>query len=1794
MGGSRIRYSTNRLSTMEPDDPHPREDASNSLEEGDGGPESDADAVWLIRPGAVVDHYKVQRLLGRGGMGEVYLARDTALGRKVALKVLRSQAIGSQEAVDRFLDEARTTARFSHPHIVTVYGAGLHWGNPFVALEYLEGQTLRQRLDEERPGIPEAIRTGLAIADALQEAHQHQILHRDLKPDNVMIPRDGRLRVLDFGLARAAQEDPGDPFPIGDSGEWYDLSVANLSGTPRYMAPEQWLEQPLSAAADVWSLGLILFELVEGTHPYADLKDVALIEAISGPEPVKFIGGGLPDELRAVIERCLRKDPARRPGAAEIVATLERLLAGGVLRRAERRAPFRGLVPCDEQDAGHFHGRDVELDGFLERFRHVPVLPVVGPSGAGKSSFVFAGVIPRLRERGPQLVLNLRPGRTPLRNLAARVLAGAERQLLDPSGAGRRTEPSGSRDTQTCREEAERTLAQELRQSPARLALELAELAERHEAGVLLFVDQLEELYTLVEDRDERRAFMTALCTAADDPRGPVRATFTLRDDYLGRLAEGDAARDALGHVIVLRSPDPAALQEILTRPLQDTGFDYDDPALVDEMVAAVEGEPAALPLLQVAGQMLWERRDRENKVLLRSAYGDMGGIAGALAHHADGVLEGLPPGQLSIARHIFLRLVAPGEGGLKGHRIVVARGELLDGLEQEANDVLDRLIQGRLVTVRKARGTPTHRDSVRDESELELVHESLIHTWQRLSRWIEEGHEELAFLEEVVQAARLWQRRGERREELWQGAALADARRRSARLAAIPEPVRRFLDAARARERKDSRRRRTLTAGGAALLGMVALVMTLLALQASHQRRQADAQRLRAEQRQAEVQREGARTAIAGEELLEARARVRESLELQDSALARALWWQLQQHPLRWQMQLPTRVLDVAFSPDGRFVAASCIDNTIRLVDVSSQSMDVLSVHSDKVPAVTFTPDGQLLASGSLDGDVVLTHRASGKRKVLEGHEAPVFAVEVGNDGAVMASADAAGVIRLWDVSSGKELSVLRRHTAQVTELAFAPGDKQLASASKDGTVRLWDLDAGTVIRTFKRHDSAEFDDAVAFSPDGKLLAHAGDGDVVRLVDLKTGRVAADLAGHTAAITSVHFSPDGTLLASSGQDETVRLWDVATRTEQAVLHGHSNWVNDLAFSPDGTMLVSGGRDRDVRLWNVSRGAGASPAPGHTADTLAIGFSPDGKTLVSGGNDQSVRLWDVTNGRQQRVLGVQTAEIPGVTFSPDMTTLAVAAGDSSIRLLEAASGTELRVLRGEGPSVIALAFSPDGTVLHALDGAGTIRRFDASTGVELSRRSGGGPHSLQGRFNQDLTLSVAAGNDGAIRVWKVASGQLAALLRGHQGRAVDAAFSPDGKRVVSAGHDQTIRIWDWRSGNGRILGRIAGQVFAVTFHPDGKLVGAAGSDGSIHLFDVADGSTRELGRHFDSANSVRFSPDGTRVGSSAEDGTVQLWELPHGRPLWSSPLMTHSPPAILTHRGWACLDPLDDVCAPPASAIATVLAEQTRIASQSPDGRTLCLQTHGGQLQIWDLPGDERQTDRTTEPVARLEALDDGCLVLTDRGDALLVASSGAVTPLDEEATAVAAVAGRILVATGDDVVIRGAGGRQLDRLELPSHPRISTLTQHGSVLLLGQQDGTIEPIDAATGMRTVSFQFEDAPDAAVTRLLATDDDLLAAGFADGSVGLWSLEDGTRLLATRLYGPVAHMLLRGDRFDVATAMGDTLSWDLGVFRRDYCALMEDVWDQVPVVWTHGEPVVQARSVEHGCVVGEGR
>ncbi len=392
------------------------------------------------------------------------------------------------------------------------------------------------------------------------------------------------------------------------------------------------------------------------------------------------------------------------------------------------------------------------MAAFVERVRTETILPMVGPSGAGKTSFVQAGVLPRLREQGRWRVLRMRPGRRPFLTLARRLIAadvneGAtdEAALEEDSeaaassadhtaeyaGARARSGPSNisvgpqQRPLDETLGDDPEGLASRLRMYPDTLNLALQRIAERADAPVLLIVDQLEEIHTQVEDEETRRAFMQAVCTAAGDPDVRVRVVLTLRDDFLGRLAYGAEVRDVLGRVTVMRKLDEEALLEILVQPLHQVDHRFDDPALAEQMVQEIQGEPAALSMLQFAARTLWERRDTTRRLLRREAFDSLGGVAGALAAHADGVLEGLSPSELRAAREILLRLVSQ----VRTRRSVSTREALRD-LGPDGERALERLTNSRLISVRKG---------LEDEHpQLELVHDSLIRAWSQLAEWVE------------------------------------------------------------------------------------------------------------------------------------------------------------------------------------------------------------------------------------------------------------------------------------------------------------------------------------------------------------------------------------------------------------------------------------------------------------------------------------------------------------------------------------------------------------------------------------------------------------------------------------------------------------------------------------------------------------------------------------------------------------------------------------------------------------------------------------------------------------------------------------------------------------------------------------------------------------------------------------------------------------------------------------------------------------------------------------------------
>jgi predicted Ser/Thr protein kinase len=270
----------------------------------------------LLNPGSVLGTYTIERELGRGGMGRVYLARDAKLGRAVAMKALAPELTRNPVHRERLRREARAAALLSHPGICTVYALEEFDGDLYIVTEYVEGHTLREEVAGARPDADTIVATCRQLAAALAAAHANGVVHRDLKPENVMRLRDGRIKVLDFGLARAD----------GDRGQTLTAAVpGGMAGTPAYMAPEQIEARPVGPPADVFAFGVLMYEWITGRHPFLGASSLATMARVldSDPEPIAS-RSAVPPVVASVVERCLKKRPEERfASGSDLVAALD-------------------------------------------------------------------------------------------------------------------------------------------------------------------------------------------------------------------------------------------------------------------------------------------------------------------------------------------------------------------------------------------------------------------------------------------------------------------------------------------------------------------------------------------------------------------------------------------------------------------------------------------------------------------------------------------------------------------------------------------------------------------------------------------------------------------------------------------------------------------------------------------------------------------------------------------------------------------------------------------------------------------------------------------------------------------------------------------------------------------------------------------------------------------------------------------------------------------------------------------------------------------------------------------------------------------------------------------------------------------------------------------------------------------------------------------------------------------------------------------------------------------------------
>ena len=1161
----------------------------------------------------------------------------------------------------------------------------------------------------------------------------------------------------------------------------------------------------------------------EAVHAVAQLYAGAGDDLEIPVERLAATSGGVPRRVHRAAGDWARREAARRLGlaaeraasertglrAAEDdlavdVAELQAVRERATLEDSERKViacPFKGLASFDVEDAEVFFGRERLVAEMVARLAGAPLMGIVGSSGAGKSSALRAGL---------------------LAALAAGVLPGSEDWKLAVLRPG---------------------------EHPAR-ALEQTISEAAPGSRLVLAVDQFEEIFTNCRDDAERAAFVDELVAAARDSRRRTLVLVAVRADFYGRCAAYPELSRLLGanHVLVgpMRRDELRRAIELPARRA-DLRVDSD---VVDALIADLEGEPGALPLLSTSLLELWQRRD--GRRLRMSGYEQAGGVHGAIARLAENAYARLEPAQREVARRILLRLAGQGEGELVVRRRVEL-AELEGERDERVAEVLTVLADDRLVTI--------------GEGEVEIAHEALLREWPRLRRWLEEDAEGRRLHHHLRAAAREWDAGGRDPGDLYRGARLAAALEWSA--AHGPElnaNERAFLDGSRAATERSHRRLRAVLAGVAVLL-LLSITAGVVALEQRGSAREqavvADAQRL------------GAR-ALVEDDLDRALLVARQGVALDDSVQTRGnLLAALLRSPaalgvLRGDDE---PITSIELSPDERSVAAGTNSNKVFLFDTRSRRrVATLKPASGNafVGAMAFSPDGRRLAVGYDSGQ-------GGLAAVLDLHTRRVVARPALPPGRFISGLGYSPDGRTLDIILARAFgsrgpAVLVRFDASTGASRFGP-----VPVNRAGTTSLM------------------------ITSDGRRLVAVGEGETM-VRDAESMRVLTRWPVGGRGVSQywpTALAPDDRTVAIGGEDGSVRLLDLETGKQRAALGRHVAEVFGAAFTPNGRRLVTTGADSDVILWDVERAAAGETLSGQPGRVLTPRITRDGRTLYTAGPGAAVFIWDLFGTRRlgrpfstgsPSALPGLAAVTPGqasLAFSSDGALMARGQDDGAVSIVDAHSLSRRKPFPvvSTGP-VSGLAFVPRSHLLVVSGPKGFLAVADADSGRVLERLHGHRADVLAPAVSGDGRLLVTGSDDATVRLWSLPTMRAVGAPLRFGLNVTDVQVSPNGRwltvvLVDPSGENGTLEAWD--AGSRRRVTRLGvpDTPTAVRFSPDGRLLAVGYPNGRSHVWSTANWKpvTRLLAGDVGDIYALAISRDGRTLATGSLDRTVRLWDI---------------------------------------------------------------------------------------------------------------------------------------------------------------------------------------------------------------------------------------------------------------------------------------------------------------------------
>ena len=1149
----------------------------------------------------LLDTYEVKGKLGEGGMGTVYRVHHNAWNLDLALKQPKAEVV-AQAGVETFVNEAQAWVDLGlHPHITTCYYVRNIEELPCVFAELVEGGSLDDRIKKGKlRRLEDMLDVAIQFAWGLHYAHELNMIHQDVKPENVLMKEDGTTKVTDFGLVKVQTKGL-----MSISGKGTILAEWG-GGTKAYFSPEQSAAAYLSNQAwqwaeagekelsdklrqqigqlpkptrrtDLWSWAVSVLEMFNGKRSWA--YGSAALEHLESYLENGSAVAGLPDMPPAVgvlLEECFQEEPDKRPHDLQVAAEkLTKVYREVVGKPYSRQQPQAVDLRADSLNNKALSLLDLgkEEQAVVSWRRALEIDPHHTEATYNLGLWRWQAA----QQTDLELVEQLE---TEIRN---RFGGWMRHYLLGLVHLQRRDIPAARRSL----EEAERL-------SPG---------GEQVLAALRLLdkVSPIGFLRTL-----EGHASRESAVAIAPDGRqvvsGGTDRTLRVRD-----LASGECLHTLQGH---------------------------------EGWVNAVAISPDGRRVISGSQDKTLRVWDLASGECLRTLEGHEGGV-NAVAVSLDGrrVVSG---GNFEL---LDVWDLASGEylHTLKGHKdwvnavaISPDRRQVVSGSRDNTLRVWNlvsgeclRTLEGHKDWVRAVAITPDGRQVVSGSNDKTL------RVWNLASgeclRTLE-GHTESVKAvaitpdgRQVVSGStdktlRVW--------DLASGECLRtlEGHTRSVHAVAITQDGRQVVSSSE---------------------GYILRVWELSAIDQNTVEwavsRPPDVQDVQAAAVTVQQKLEVARLALQSEQVSEAAKALSEALRVpgfeRDPAVL-ALWHAagrraglssgLRMAHMQRTLEGHTRwVTAVDISPDRRRVVSGSRDNTLRVWNlVSGESLHTLEGHEDYVEAVAITPDGRQVVSGSVDKSLRVWDLASGEcLRTLEGHTGGVTAVVITPDGRQVVSGSWDNTLRVWDLASGECLRTLEGHKLEVVAVAITPDGRQVISGSLDGTLRVWDLASGEYLHTLKGHK--DWVNAVAISPDRRRVVSGSMDTMLRVWNLASGDCLHTLEGHKFKVDAVAITPDGRQVVSGSEDNTLRVWDMESGECLRSLEGHLAGVNAVVISSDGRQVISGSGDKTLRVWDLASGECLHTLQGHEGWVKAVSVSPDGRRFVSGSLDMTLRVWNL-------------------------------------------------------------------------------------------------------------------------------------------------------------------------------------------------------------------------------------------------------------------------------------------------------------------------------------------------------------------------------------------------------------------------------------------------------------------------------------------------------------------------------------------------------------------------------------